>query len=70
MQSKRISPVIPGLVREGMKRWARDPNTGEQMYVDANMTYKQWIETVKPSKASKLRQIQDANQITPATGRL
>ena len=47
-----VAPVIPGFVREGMKRWARDPKTGEQMYVDANMTYKQWIETIKPREGT------------------
>lgn len=45
-----VAPEIPGFVREGMQRWARDPETGNQMHVAANMTYKQWINTVKPKQ--------------------
>ena len=34
--------VIDGLARDKMKRWARDPATGEQMKVPADISYREW----------------------------
>lgn len=36
------SPVFDDLVIENQTRWARDPVTGEEMHVPADMTYREW----------------------------
>lgn len=38
----QISPVIDGFNLAEMKRWARDPATGEEMKVSASMSYREW----------------------------
>jgi len=35
-------PVFDDLVIENQTRWARDPVTGEEMHVPADMTYREW----------------------------
>ncbi len=35
-------PVFDDLVIENQARWARDPVTGEEMHVPADMTYREW----------------------------
>ena len=45
-------PVIDGLTREGMKRWARDPVTGEQTKVPRTMTYREWRASANNPKAT------------------
>jgi len=37
-----LEPHIDGLVRERMERWARHPETGEQMKVPRSMSYNDW----------------------------
>ena len=37
-----IAPEIDGISREHMKRWARDPQTGEDMKVPRDMNYQEW----------------------------
>jgi SPP1 gp7 family putative phage head morphogenesis protein len=39
------APVISGVTKEGMTRRARDPDTGEQQTIPADMTYGQWKKT-------------------------
>ena len=35
-------PIFEDLVIENQTRWARDPVTGEEMHVPADMTYREW----------------------------
>jgi hypothetical protein len=42
-----VEPVIDGISREHMKRWARDPVTGEEMKVPRTMTYSEWLEAMQ-----------------------
>lgn len=45
-------PVIDGVSRERMTRWARDPNTGEQTKVPRTMTYREWRASANNPKAT------------------
>ncbi|MGI6724816.1 MAG: minor capsid protein [Christensenellales bacterium] len=42
-----VEPVIDGISRERMQRWARDPVTGEEMKVPRTMTYQEWLKTMQ-----------------------
>ncbi len=42
-----IAPEIDGISHAHMKRWARDPKTGEDMKVPRDMTYTEWLENMK-----------------------
>lgn len=49
----QTEPVIDGLVIEGQTRWARDPNTGEQMTVPRSLSYKQWRQQFEKPATSR-----------------
>lgn len=42
-----VAPVIDGQNLAQMKRWARDPATGEEMKVPRDMSYKEWLEMME-----------------------
>lgn len=42
-----VEPVIDGISTAHMKRWARDPVTGEEMKVPRDMSYGEWLKTMQ-----------------------
>lgn len=42
-----IAPEIDGISQAHMTRWARDPQTGEDMKVPRDMAYTEWLENMK-----------------------
>lgn len=66
-----VAPVIDGISHEHMKRWARDPVTGEEMKVPRDMSYQEWlktmqdkhgVDTVEQSRKMLLNRSQDMKQ--------
>jgi SPP1 gp7 family putative phage head morphogenesis protein len=66
-----VEPVIDGISHAHMKRWARDPVTGEEMKVPRTMTYSEWLEamqekhgitTVEQSRKMLLNRSRDMKQ--------
>lgn len=42
-----IEPVIDSVARDKQTRWARNPVTGEQMTVSGDMSYREWLDSIK-----------------------
>lgn len=59
-------PHIDGLVRERMERWARHPETGEEMRVPAGTTYRQWRESLKTVDGKQAPTLADKVEATLA----
>ncbi|MGI6689328.1 MAG: minor capsid protein [Christensenellales bacterium] len=66
-----VEPVIDGISHAHMKRWARDPVTGEEMKVPRDMSYREWQKwraDGQPEMASwRLRDAQKAGKINVQT---